>query len=94
MSAMSVHQFVVVAGVSWLPRAFGVWAAFSGYLQLCHAVWRWKRAGAQWELISSGAQSALAGALLFNQAMGAVYFLIAELWWSGCELKRKCAWTS
>ncbi|MFP3568021.1 DUF308 domain-containing protein [Paraburkholderia sp. SIMBA_030] len=91
---MSVHQFVVVMSVSWLPRAFGVWAAFSGFLQLCHAVRHWKRSGAQWGMISSGARSALAGALLFSQAMGAVYFLIAGLWWSVGGLQRKWAWTS
>ncbi|WP_241495941.1 hypothetical protein [Paraburkholderia monticola] len=49
---MSVHHFVVLIGVSWLPRAFGVWAALSGVLQLGHAVFRWKRSGAQWRMIS------------------------------------------
>ena len=91
---MSVHHFVVLIGVSWLPRAFGVWAALSGVLQLCHAVFRWKRSGAQWRMISNGARSALAGVLLFSEAMGAVYFLIAGLWWSVSALRRKCIGTS
>lgn len=45
-------------------------------------------------MISSGARSALAGAVLFSQAMGAVYFLIAELWWSVGGLRHKRAGTS
>jgi uncharacterized membrane protein HdeD (DUF308 family) len=93
MSAMSVHHFVVLIGVSWLPRAFGVWAALSGVLQLRRAVCHWKRSGAQWGMISNGARSALAGALLFSAAMGAVYFLIAGLWWSVGGLRRKCIGT-
>lgn len=91
---MSVLQFVVVMGVSWLLRAFGVWAALSGFLQFYHAARYWKRFGAQWGMISSGARSALAGAVLFSQAMGAVYFLIAELWWSVGGLRHKRAGTS
>lgn len=91
---MSVHHFVVLIAVSWLPRAFGVWAALSGVLQLCHAVARWKRSGAQWGMVSNGARSALAGVLLFSEAMGAVYFLIAGLWWTVGGLRRKCIGTS
>ncbi|MFM0349707.1 DUF308 domain-containing protein [Paraburkholderia sp. RL17-347-BIC-D] len=91
---MSVHQFVVFMVLSWLPRAFGVWAALSGALQLYHAVCRWKRSGAQWGMISSGARSALAGVLLLSQAMGAVYFLIEGLLWSVGGYRRKCIGTS
>jgi uncharacterized membrane protein HdeD (DUF308 family) len=91
---MSVHHFVVLIGVSWLPRAFGVWAVLSGVLQLRLAVCHWKRSGAQWGMISNGARSALAGVLLFSEAMGAVYFLISGLWWSVGGLRRKCTWTS
>lgn len=91
---MSVHHFVLLIAVSWLPRAFGVWAALSGVLQLCHAVSCWKRSGARWGMVSNGARSALVGVLLFSEAMGAVYFLIAGLWWTVGGLRRKCIGTS
>lgn len=82
MSAMPVHQFVLVMAVSRLLRTSGAWAALSVFLQRCDAVCRWTRSGAQWGMISSGARTALDGALLFCEAMGAVCFLIAGLWWS------------
>lgn len=91
---MSVHHFAILTGVSWLPRAFGIWVALSGVLQLRHAVCHWKRSGAQWGMISNGARSVLAGALLLSEAMGAVYFLIAGLWWSVGGLRCKCTGTS
>ncbi|CAM3433373.1 DUF308 domain-containing protein [Bordetella sputigena] len=47
---------------------FGVWAILSGLLQLGTAVRRWKSYGAQWAMILSGAQSALAGAFFILQA--------------------------
>ncbi|SMG23216.1 DUF308 domain-containing protein [Paraburkholderia susongensis] len=75
---------------------FGVWAILSGLLQLATAVRRWKDLGAQWAMILSGAQSALAGAFFIIQsgastppaifkiagyaAVGAVYFLISAVW--------------
>lgn len=40
---------------------YGVWAVVSGAFQLLTAVRRWKINGAQWAMILSGAQSALAG---------------------------------
>ncbi|WP_242128055.1 DUF308 domain-containing protein [Sphingobium sp. Sx8-8] len=49
---------------------FGMWAAFSGILQLATAVGRWKTAGAQWAMILSGAQSALAAAFMIRMAQG------------------------
>lgn len=75
---------------------FGVWAIVSGLLQLATAVRRWKVYGAQWLMILSGAQSALAGAFFIKQsllpaahsilevapyaAFGAFYFLISAIW--------------
>lgn len=50
---------------------FGVWAGFSGILQLATAVGRWKTTGAQWAMILSGAQSALAGVFMIKTARGA-----------------------
>jgi len=74
---------------------FGAWAILSGLLQLAAALRRWKRNGAQWAMILSGAQSALAGAVFIHQAggpaepsiatvvgyagFGAFYFLVSAL---------------
>jgi uncharacterized membrane protein HdeD (DUF308 family) len=75
---------------------FGVWAALAGLFQLVTGVRRWKSYGAQWAMILSGAQSALAGGLFVKQAggpgvpdiaaiapyaaFGAFYFLVSALW--------------
>lgn len=75
---------------------FGVWAVLSGVFQLITAVRRWKTFGAQWAMILSGAQSALAGvAFVFMAsgqsvisiadvapyaAFGAFYFLVSAVW--------------
>ncbi len=74
---------------------FGAWAILSGLLQLAAALRRWKRNGAQWAMVLSGAQSALAGAFFIHQArgpaepsiatvvgyagFGAFYFLVSAL---------------
>jgi uncharacterized membrane protein HdeD (DUF308 family) len=74
---------------------FGAWAIVSGLLQLSTAVRRWNTTGAQWPMILSGAQSALAGAFFIVQAqqpampaiaavagyagVGAVYFLVSAV---------------
>ena len=49
---------------------FGAWAILSGVLQLITGVRRWRTYGAQWAMILSGAQSALAGAFFITQATG------------------------
>ncbi len=49
---------------------FGAWAILSGGLQLITGVRRWRTYGAQWAMILSGAQSALAGAFFITQATG------------------------
>lgn len=51
----SMHSVLIV---------FGIWAGFSGIFQLATAVGRWKSFGAQWAMILSGAQSALAGVFM------------------------------
>ena len=74
---------------------FGGWAILSGLLQLITGVRRWRLYGAQWAMILSGAQSALAGAFFIKQstgptlpvittiapyaAFGAFYFLISAI---------------
>jgi hypothetical protein len=51
---------------------FGVWAVLAGLLQLATGVRRWTSYGAQWAMILSGAQSALAGGLFIKQSLGPV----------------------
>jgi uncharacterized membrane protein HdeD (DUF308 family) len=99
---------VIVAlqiGTSWVLAVFGAWAILSGLLQLGTAVRRWKSYGAQWIMILSGGQSALAGAFFILQsrmptmpsiatvagyaAFGAVYFAISAVWLSVSDLRRK-----
>jgi hypothetical protein len=46
----------------------GVWAGFAGVLQLATAVRRWRTARAQWPMLLSGAQSALAGIFFVKRA--------------------------
>jgi len=57
---------------------FGVWATLAGLLQLATAVRRWK-AGAQWAMVLSGAQSALAGGFFVTRALGSATPGIADL---------------
>lgn len=75
---------------------FAVWAVLAGLLQLATAVRRWKTYGAQWVMVLSGAQSALAGAFMAAVAIGAhepditaiapyagfgaFYFLLSAIW--------------
>ncbi|MET3597670.1 uncharacterized membrane protein HdeD (DUF308 family) [Mesorhizobium shonense] len=77
---------------------YGVWAVVSGAFQLLTAVRRWKINGAQWAMILSGAQSALAGLFFVKMAtgteaigianvapyaaFGAFYFLVSAVWLS------------
>ncbi|MBB3409986.1 uncharacterized membrane protein HdeD (DUF308 family) [Rhizobium sp. BK316] len=75
---------------------FGVWAILSGLLQLSAAVRRWRIYGAQWVMVLSGAQSALAGGFMIGKSFaatppsildiapyagfGAFYFLLSAVW--------------
>ncbi|TIO47378.1 MAG: DUF308 domain-containing protein [Mesorhizobium sp.] len=84
---------------------YGVWAAFSGVFQLLTAARRWKTNGAQWAMILSGAQSALAGLFFVKMAggmeaigianvapyaaFGAFYFLVSAVWLSVSDARRK-----
>jgi uncharacterized membrane protein HdeD (DUF308 family) len=93
--------------MNWVLGVFGVWAILSGLLQLGTAVRRWKSNGAQWAMILSGGQSALAGAFFIVQArmpmppsitsvagyaaVGAFYFLVSAVWLSVSQLRRKAA---
>jgi hypothetical protein len=84
---------------------YGVWAALSGLFQLMTAVRRWKTSGAQWAMILSGAQSALAGLFFVKMAggvedigitniapyaaFGAFYFLVSAVWLTVSDIRRK-----
>jgi len=75
---------------------FGVWAAVSGLLQLATGLRRRRRAGGQWAMLLSGAQSTAAGVMFViaststevpdatavapYAAFGAFYFVVAAVW--------------
>ncbi|MBX5069332.1 DUF308 domain-containing protein [Rhizobium lentis] len=87
--ALSNSTYAVLA-------VFGAWAILSGLLQLYTGVRRWRVYGAQWVMILSGAQSALAGGFMISRSFGAdaptildivpyagfgaVYFLLSSIW--------------
>ena len=96
--------------MNWVLGVFGAWAILAGLLQLGTAVRRWKSYGAQWAMVLSGAQSALAGGFFITEALmptppsgtrvagyaavGAVYFLISAVWLFVRESRRKSARTA
>lgn len=61
--ALSLQSMQAVLGV------FGAWAILAGLLQLATGAGRRKSAGAQWAMILSGGQSALAGGVFIFQAL-------------------------
>nr|WP_246583394.1 DUF308 domain-containing protein [Bradyrhizobium iriomotense] len=91
--------------MNWVLGVFGAWAILSGLLQLGTAVRRWKSFGAQWAMVLSGGQSALAGAFFILRAttpmspsiatvtgyaaVGAVYFLVSAAWLTVSEWRRR-----
>ena len=95
----SVTALAVAVALGWGPNAvlavFGAWAILSGLFELLTGARRW-RAGAQWAMVLSGAQSALAGGFFIKQAAGAAvpgivdvapyaafgafYFLVSAAW--------------
>ncbi|OPY96306.1 hypothetical protein A5906_03300 [Bradyrhizobium sacchari] len=84
---------------------FGAWAILSGLLQLGTAIRRWKSFGAQWAMVLSGGQSALAGGFFIFQAstpavpsiatvtgyaaVGALYFLVSAIWLTVSAWRRR-----
>ncbi|MDA9466199.1 DUF308 domain-containing protein [Bradyrhizobium sp. CCBAU 53415] len=93
--------------MNWVLGIFGTWAMLSGVLQLGTAVRRWKRFGAQWAMVLSGGQSALAGGFFIFQAsmpavpsianvagyaaVGALYFLVSAVWLTVSTWRRSAA---
>lgn len=70
-----VSAIVTLAVAGAATRSFhaviavvGVWATLAGILQLSTAARRWRSASAQWPMILSGAQSALAGLFFIAKA--------------------------
>ena len=95
------------ANMNWVLGVFGAWAILSGLLQLGTAVRRWRSYGAQWAMVLSGGQSALAGGFFIFQAttpmspsiatvtgyaaVGAVYFLVSAIWLTVSQWRRRAA---
>lgn len=96
--AVAVAVAVALGNMHAVLGIFGAWAFLAGVLQLATAVRRWKTYGAQWVMILSGAQSALAGGFFLHRALGsatpgitdfapyaafgAFYFLVSAVWLS------------
>lgn len=80
-SALTAIAVAVALGSSMnsVLIVFGVWAGVSGVLQLATAVGRWKTSGAQWAMILSGAQSALASVFMIRMAQGPAPVSIANI---------------
>jgi uncharacterized membrane protein HdeD (DUF308 family) len=92
-------------GMNSVLVVFGIWAGFAGIFQLATAVRRWKSYGAQWAMILSGAQSALAGFFFVKMAsgaepvgittvapyaaFGAFYFLVAAVWLTVSDARKR-----
>jgi len=99
--------FALNVSMNWVLAVFGIWAIFSGLLQLSAAVRRWKTNGGQWVMILSGGQSAIAGAFFIAQAgmpdepsianvagyagLGAFYFLVSAIWLTVSHMRRAAA---
>lgn len=97
VSVVTTVAVVIALGQSLhaVLAVFGVWAILAGLFQLVTGVRRWKT-GAQWAMVLSGAQSALAGGFFIMRAtsdaipgiadiapyaaFGAFYFLVSALW--------------
>ena len=106
-AASTVVAVAVAVALGWGMHAvlavFGVWAILSGLLQLATGVRRWQ-AGAQWAMVLSGAQSALAGTHFIVKAngaltpgitdiapyaaFGAIYFLVSAVWLTVAQARK------
>jgi uncharacterized membrane protein HdeD (DUF308 family) len=105
--AIATALCIALPDMNRVLGVFGFWAILSGLLQLGTALRRWKIYGAQWAMILSGAQSALAGVVFIFQArtpavpsiatvagyagFGAFYFLMSALSLSVGAWRRKQA---
>jgi hypothetical protein len=94
IAALAIH--FTLGDIKTVVALFGAWAIVAGLLQLVTGLRRWKMFGAQWTMVLSGAQSALAGGFFIKQSLGAAvhgitdvapyagfgafYFLVSALW--------------
>jgi len=69
----------VIGSMNAVLGVFGAWAILAGLLQLATGVRRWKSFGAQWAMILSGAQSALAGGFFISRSLGSAVPGIADV---------------
>jgi hypothetical protein len=106
VSTLTAVGVAIALGISMnaVLGVFGVWAILAGLFQLITAARRWKSYGAQWAMILSGAQSALAGTVFLKSAagsatpditdiapyvaFGAFYFLVSAIWLTVKEARR------
>jgi hypothetical protein len=93
--AVAAGVYLALPDMHHVLSVFGAWAILSGALQLATGLRRRKLHGAQWAMMLSGAQSALAGGVFLFQAQaaatpsiatvagyagfGAFYFLLSAL---------------
>jgi uncharacterized membrane protein HdeD (DUF308 family) len=105
VSALTTVAVILALGQSMgsVIFVFGIWALLTGFLQLLTGVRR-RKAGAQWAMVLSGAQSALARVLFIGRAaspgmqnvtdiapyaaFGAFYFLISAIWLAVADMRR------
>ena len=66
-------------GMNAVLGVFGAWAILAGAFQLATGLRRWKSHGAQWAMVLSGAQSALAGGLFNHPASGSTQPSLADI---------------
>lgn len=94
-AAAAIGVALALPSINHVAAVFGAWAIFAGLLQLGAALRRWKHFGAQWAMVLSGAQSALAGTFFILQSQtptppalenlagyasfGAFYFLVSAI---------------
>lgn len=95
-AAVAVAVAVTIGyGMNAVFAVFGIWAGLAGILQLLVGIRRWKTFGAQWAMVLSGLQSALAGGFFIKQSFdvavtgigaiagyagfGAFYFLLSAV---------------
>lgn len=106
LTALAV-AVALTRGMNAVLAVFGVWAVLSGVLQLAAGIERWKAVGAQWAMVLSGGQSALAGIFFVKMAsalpvvsilnvapyaaFGAFYFLVSALWLTVSDARRSAA---
>lgn len=108
VASLATTVAVLVAlqmSMNWVLAVFGAWAILSGLLQLGTAIRRWTSFGAQWAMVLSGGQSALAGGFFIFQAstptvpsiatvtgyaaVGALYFLVSAIWLTVSEWRQR-----